>query len=247
MKKLAFALTIAALAILTLGVGVTLTADGPARLSAYLGGPEAEPFTHNLPPVARGPMTSTPSGIEATEVLSFDDGTCESGLGAGTAVLTDLVDFDVPTQCITGGLDIVGVTSRVNTGSSAGTFAYGQAGSAPPSIGSMLTVQLNTAFPVIGGCTSGGMTTLSSRAIGPGAAVITGTDNFFAGLRVAGYVGRDSNGAIAGRMWLMCGSCGNTQYSPTDLSGLGLAGNWMIRVTVEDDACPVELMEFSVN
>jgi hypothetical protein len=39
-----------------------------------------------------------------------------------------------------------------------------------------------------------------------------------------------------------------TQYTPTDHSGLGLGGNWMIRVTVEDQNCvPVELMGFDVS
>ena len=39
-----------------------------------------------------------------------------------------------------------------------------------------------------------------------------------------------------------------TQYTPTTLSSLGLGGNWMIRVTVEDANCvPVELMELTVS
>ena len=81
------------------------------------------------------------------------------------------------------------------------------------------------------------------------AAVITGTANFFAGMRTPnGFAGRDSNGPPAGRIWLLCGGCGMTQYSPTDLSGIGLGGNWMIRVTVEDQNCvPVELMDFMVS
>ena len=38
-----------------------------------------------------------------------------------------------------------------------------------------------------------------------------------------------------------------SQYTPTDLSGIGFGGNWMIRVTVEDQNCiPVELMDFTV-
>ena len=64
----------------------------------------------------------------------------------------------------------------------------------------------------------------------------------------SGFVGRDTDGTSAGRMWLNCGICGMTQYSPTDLTGIGLGGNWMIRVTVEDQNCvPVELMEFSIE
>ena len=47
---------------------------------------------------------------------------------------------------------------------------------------------------------------------------------------------------------LNCSFCGMTQYSPTDLTNLGLGGNWMIRVTVEDQNCiPVELMGFDVE
>ncbi len=39
-----------------------------------------------------------------------------------------------------------------------------------------------------------------------------------------------------------------TQYTPTDLAGFGLGGNWMIRVTVEDANCvPVELMGFTIE
>ena len=67
-------------------------------------------------------------------------------------------------------------------------------------------------------------------------------------MQVAGFAGRDTNGPPAGRIWLNCSFCGMTQYSPTDLSGLGLGGNWMIRVTVEDQNCvPVELMGFDVS
>jgi len=78
--------------------------------------------------------------------------------------------------------------------------------------------------------------------------VITATANFFAGHQNTGFGGRDSNGPPAGRIWLNCGTCGMTQYSPTTLSGLGLGGNWMIRVTVEDQNCvPVELMGFDVS
>ena len=63
-----------------------------------------------------------------------------------------------------------------------------------------------------------------------------------------GFAGRDSNGPPAGRIWLNCAACGMTQYSLTDLSNIGLGGNWMIRVTVEDQNCvPVELMGFDVE
>lgn len=194
-----------------------------------------------LPPIERGRMTETPVG-EALSVLSFDDNSCEAGLGAGVTV-TDLVDFDVPTQCVMGGLDIVGLTSRMNTGS-ASAFAFAQSGATPPAAGSVSTAAMGS-LPALGACPS---TALSSRAIGPGAAVITGTANFFAGHVNTGFAGRDTNGVAAGRIWLNCATCGMTQYTPTTLSGLGLGGNWMIRVTVEDQDCvPVELMGFDVS
>ena len=194
-----------------------------------------------LPPVGKGPMQMQQSVGES--VLLFDDGTCESGLGAGVTV-TDLVDFDVPTQCIQGGLDIVGLTTRMNTG--VGTaFAFAQAGATPPAAGAVPTIGIPT-INAFGPCPA---TALTSVSVGPGAAIITGTSNFFAGLRTpTGFAGRDSNGPPAGRIWLNCAGCGMTQYSPTDLSGIGLGGNWMIRVTVEDQNCvPVELMGFDVE
>ena len=186
-------------------------------------------------------MTITSVG-DALSILSFDDGTCESGLGAGAAV-TDFVDFDVPTQCIQSGLDIVGLTTRMNSGS-AQNFAFAQAGGTPPPPGGGVSIPI-TNIPPMGACPA---TALTTRAIGPGAAVVTGTSNFFAGHQNTGFGGRDSNGPPAGRIWLNCATCGMTQYSPTDLAGLGLGGNWMIRVTVEDQNCvPVELMGFDVG
>lgn len=223
--------------------GGHLTADTPVGLRTSSDSPAAAPLTQHLPPVAKGPMTVTRS-TEGLSVLTFDDGTCEAGLGAGAPV-TDLVEFDVPTQCIQSGLEIVAITSRMNTGTGT-AFAFAQAGATPPAAGATLTAALPSAFSPLGPCPA---TTMSSRALAPGAAVITGTSNFFAGLRTPnGYGGRDTNGGSAGRIWLLCAGCGNTQYSPTALSGLGLGGNWMIRVTVEDANCvPVELMEFSVS
>lgn len=133
----------------------------------------------------------------------------------------------------------------MNTGQSIQTFAFAQGAVVPPVPGAVPTVGLGTAIPAGGPCPA---TALTARPIGPGAAVITGTSNFFAGVRAAGFVGRDTNGSAAGRMWLLCATCGDTQYSPTDLAGLNLGGNWMIRVTVEDQNCvPVELMGFTIE
>lgn len=236
-------IVVAAAIMIVIASGGLLTADTPIGLRASSESPPAAPLTQHLPPVAKGPMTVTHS-TEGLSVLSFDDGTCEAGLGAG-ATVTDLVDFDVPTQCIQSGLEIVAITSRMNTGSGT-AFAFAQAGATPPAAGATLTAALPSAFSPLGPCPA---TTMSSRALASGAAVITGTSNFFAGLRTpSGFAGRDTNGGSAGRIWLLCATCGNTQYTPTALSGFGLGGNWMIRVTVEDANCvPVELMELSVS
>ena len=244
-KKPSFILAIALVAVLAVAVGAVV-AQKPARLSTHAGGPGAGPVVSKLPPVDRAPMniTNLPTP-RATSVLSFDDGTCESGLGVSGAIWTGVVDFDVPTQCIQSGLEIVQLTARMNT-NSATAFAFAQAGATPPAAGSLSTAGISS-IAGAGPCSTGGTTGgLATRAIT--GAVITGTDNFFAGVRAFdAFGGRDTN-SPAGRMWALCPTCGMTQYSPTDLSGFGLAGNWMIRVTVEDQNCvPVELMEFSID
>lgn len=241
-QDLAWLAAFVALVVIAAGA---LTAE-PPRLRVSAGAPAAEPLTQTLPSVVRSLMTprANATGTPGLEILSFDDGTCEAGLGAGVTV-TALVDFDVPTQCIQAGLEIIGLTARMNTGTGT-AFAFGQAGATPPSAGAVSTVQLATALPPLGPCPD---TLLTKRVIGPGAAVITDTSNFFAGLITpSGFAGRDTNSPPAGRIWLNCAACGNTQYSPTDLSNLGLGGNWMIRVAVEEPNCiPVELMEFIVS
>lgn len=240
-KKPGFMLILALLAVVAVVAG---SLDAQAiRLRPSANGPAAGPIPGNLPAVDRAPMNITPVDGEALSVLSFDDGTCESGLGAGVTV-TDFVDFDVPTQCIQAGLDIVGLTTRLNSGTGT-AFAWGQAGATPPPAGGGSFAAVSAIAP-FGPCPA---TALTTRAVGPGVAVVSGTSNFFAGLRTPnGFAGRDSNGPAAGRIWLNCAGCGMTQYTPTTLSGLGLGGNWMIRVTVEDQDCvPVELMDFSIE
>ncbi|MDH3404444.1 MAG: hypothetical protein OES32_07605 [Acidobacteriota bacterium] len=239
-RKSLIILGIVAVAIVV-AAGTVIRAQDAAQARACAGC-EPPQQTQNLPRVERGPMDITPVG-EALSVLSFDDGTCESGLGAGVTV-TDYVDFDVPTQCIQSGLDVVQLTSRMNTG--IGTaFAFGQAGPAAPPANGGLFIPVPP-LPAFGACPA---TQLTSRPVGPGAAVVTGTSNFYAGLRTpTGFAGRDTNGPPAGRIWLDCALCGMTQYTPTTLTNLGLGGNWMIRVTVEDANCvPVELMGFDVS
>ena len=233
---------VAIAAVVSIAVGGVITAQGPDRIRASFDAAPPDQLTKRLPAVVKGDMAVTTDAVKGLSVLSFDDGSCESGLGAG-ALVTAIVDFDVPTQCIQGGLDIVGITARMNSGS-AQNFAFGQAGAAPPAAGTLSTAAMTNIGP-LGPCPA---TALTSRSIGPSAAVITGTSNFFAGMVNTGFAGRDSNGPPAGRIWLNCATCGMTQYSPTDISGLGLGGNWMIRVTVEDANCiPVELMEFTVD
>lgn len=233
-------LVVLAVAVL-LVTGTVIRAQGGAQVRACASCDPPQGGGGGLP-VIKGPMSTTSVG-EALVLLSFDDGTCESGLGAGTTMaVTDYVEFDVPTACTTGAVGVVAVTTRLNTGMTVGEFAFGQAGTAaPPYLAGAF--QPITGIPPFGPCPA---TALTSRPVVP-AAIITGTSNFFAGVRAAGFVGRDSNGPPAGRIWLDCGFCGMTQYTPTDLSGLGLGGNWMIRVTVEDCIIPVELIGFDVS
>lgn len=222
--------------------GGTLVAAGPDRIGSFAGDNSPLVVPDTLPTVDRLPMTVTQGIDEAVSVLSFDDGTCESGLGAGVTV-SALVDFDVPPQCTTGGLDIVAMTSRMNSGSGQAAVLH-QAGAAPGPAGAPgSTVPL--AVAATGPCPGA---IGPSQAIAPGSLVVTGTANFFAGLQNTGFAARDTNSAPAGRIWLNCATCGMTQYSPAFLSGLALGGNWNIRVSVEDAACvPVELMGFDVE
>ena len=62
--------------------------------------------------------------------------------------------------------------------------------------------------------------------------------NFFAGIRNTGFAGLDTTPPNDNRIWLTCAVCVMTIYSPADLNGLGLGGNWLIRVTVEDASAP---------
>ena len=236
-KSWALLCLVAVAVVLTSAAIIHAAGEGKYRACATCQAPGAPNF---LPPVGKGPMQMQQSVGES--VLLFDDGTCESGLGVG-ATITDLHEFDVPTQCIQGGLDVIQLTTRMNTGV-ATAFAWAQEGATPPPAGGPSFTGIPT-INAFGPCPA---TALTSVAVGPGVAVITGTSNFFAGLRTpSGFAGRDTTNP-AGRMWSLCASCGMTQYSPTDFSNLGLGGNWMIRVTVEDQNCvPVELMGFDVE
>lgn len=226
-----------ALAVVVL-VAAGVTAEGPNRVRNCDSCPPANPAAPALPSLGPGGhMKIVPDEVEATSVLQLDDGSCEGGLGAGAAV-TSFQQFDVPTQCVMGGLDIIAVTSRMNTGN-AQSFAFAQDGPAP-AVGGFTTAPAG--FAASGACPA---TSVSTVNLGTGH-VITGTGSFWAGLANTGFAGRDSQ--TPGNVWLNCATCGMTQYSPAQLTGLGLGGTWLIRLTVEDQNCvPVELLGVSID
>lgn len=244
LRKPGFAWAMAIVLVLGLAVSGVVVGqpDGPKRISASKDAPAFHGvIPKDLPPVTRGGMNISPGPIEATSVLSFDDGSCESGLGAGVTA-SSLVDFDVPTQCVQSGLQIIQMTARMNT-FNANAAALHQAGSTPnpATVGADTTRSISLAG--LGPCPATTFDTVSFTPM-----TVTGTSNFFAGLVHTGWAGRDTNGGSTDRIWFNCAGCGDTQYSPTDLNNIGLGGAHFIRVTVEDSACiPVELMGFSVE
>ncbi|RLE25571.1 MAG: hypothetical protein DRJ61_08420 [Acidobacteria bacterium] len=235
---------------LVIGIAIAVTgsleAERPMMISASANSaPPASILPGDLPQISKADQQVRKDGDRATSQLFFDDGTCEAGLGAA-ATITALVEFDVPAVCTQAGLSIIGVTGRVNTGTATG-FSLRQAGAVPGTPGSGTNVPLATSIAGAGSC-AGTATTGQARAITPGVAVVAGTANFFAGMVGNAYFGRDTNSAPAGRIWINCATCGNTTYSPAALTGYGLGGNWIMRVTVEDANCvPVELQSFGIE
>jgi hypothetical protein len=230
-----------------------------ALLAAGGGAARVRSTSKSLPPSASIPrklaklpklpakMTHRKQGIEAVSVLSYDDNTCEGGLGANTTV-SDLVEFDPAPPCTNAGpLQILDVTARMDT-FTANSFVFFNPGPTPGMANAPDQSQvLSSPITGVGACpaTGGAVQRVLSPAISfsPGNAT-----NFYAGIKNNGFAGRDSSSAPAGRIWLLCAACGMTQYSPTALTGFGLGGNWMIRVTVEDAGCsPVELQHFEVT
>ncbi len=206
----------------------------------------------DLPPIAKLPTKVTKDAERAVSILSVDDGTCEGGLGFVDSRQAQAVQrFFVPTICTQSGLEVIGLTSRVNSLSASGfltSFALHQGPLAPNSGAADITRPLTNAAVAGAPCPSGGTTGgLVTNVVSP-AAVVNNTTAFFAGVRGAGFfTGRDVNGPPAGANWLI-NEAGGVAYSPTALSGFGFPGNWMIRVTVEDANCvPVELMGFSID
>ncbi len=240
-KALFITLTVCAALIV---VGSQLSAGRPSSPVTTAAGAAAfsGPIPDELPPVTRGPMTITRDEARAVSILQYDDGTCESGLGLQSGAWSSLVDFDVPTLCTQAGLSVVGVTVKANS-NTANSFVMYQAGAAPGA--GRLAIPLSS--PLVGNGACPGVQTLQTRAIAPGAAVVNGTDNFFAGVYGSAYIGRDT-GPSAGRLWLCTFGTAASCYSPTYLAGLGFGGNWMIRVAVEDTNCvPVELQSLSIS
>jgi len=210
------------------------------KLTTYQGGP---PYTgeipDELPAISRLPGEIIPNG-DALSTLQYDDGSCENGLGLTGGSWSCLVDFDVPTQCIQPGLDVVGLSLKGNS-NTAFSFVLIQGGAAPTG------TRIALAFtPVVGNGPCPTTQGIQTRSIGPGLAIVSGTQNFFAGVVGNLFCGRDTNSTPAGRIWLR--TSGGFTFSPAYLSGLGFGGNWVLRATVEDAGCvPVELKAMTIE
>ena len=193
-SKRTVVLVVALCAIMVAAGGYLYAARPVAKLrTSVTAAPFNGPVPDQLPPVNLGPMTITPNPDRATSVLQFDDGTCESGLGVG-ATCSSVVNFDVPAQCVQAGLSVVGFTTKINSGT-ANNFLMFQAGTAPGA--GRVSLPLSSPITGSGPCpTNQGFVT---RAIAPGAAVVNGTLNFFAGAYGNMFVGRDT-GPSAGRI-----------------------------------------------
>ena len=230
--------------------GALLAAGGgPARVRASARSlPPSISVPANLPALPKGPMKVTKGhGTEAISVLQFDDNTCESGLGAGVQV-SSLVEFLPAPPCTNAGpLQILNVTARMNS-NSAQDFVFHNPGATPQMANAATVTQpLSAPIPPAGACPATGG--LVQRVLAPPVSFAPGNStNFFAGIRNTGFAARDTTAPNNNRIWLNCAGCGMTQYSPADLNAIGLGGNWLIRVTVEDVGCtPVELQHLEVS
>jgi hypothetical protein len=226
-------------------VGGMVMAERPARRLATTAGAEpVEAFVPDtLPEIDRVAMDARRGLKQSTVLLQYDDGSCEGGLGLTGGSWSSLVDFDVPTTYLMGGRSLLAFSVKANT-NTAMSFVLYQAGSTP-GVGARTAIPLSP--PIIGDGPCPSTAPLQYQAIPPGAAVITNTSNFFAGFFGNAFLGRDTNGVSAGRMWI-CTSSAAGCYSPTYLASLGFGGNWMIRVTVDNSGwIPVELSGFGVD
>ena len=246
MKKLGMRL-VAAASVAAFAGALPAAGKGPARVRASARSlPPSIAIPGKLPALPKGPMKVT-KHTEMQSVLLFDDNTCESGLGAGVQV-SSLVEFDPAPPCTNAGpLQILNVTARMNSGA-AQDFVFHNPGATPQMANqATVTEPLSTPIPQAGGCPA--MGGLVQRVLTTPVSFTPGTaPNFYAGIRNTGFAGRDTTPPNNNRMWLTCAVCGMTIYSPADLNGLGLGGNYMIRVTVEDVGCtPVELQQLEVS
>ncbi|MCP3961215.1 MAG: hypothetical protein GY719_25490, partial [bacterium] len=208
-------------------IALALTVGGlAAQVSDRVSG-EATALVNpgDLPPITKLPVKVTRNPERAVSVLSVDDGTCEGGLGFIDSRQAQAVQrFSVPTICTQSGLEVIGLTSRVNSLSSSGflpSFALHQGPLAPNSGAADITRPLTNAAVAGGACPTAGTTAgLVNNAVSP-AAVVNNTTAFFAGVRGGGFfTGRDVNGPPAGANWLI-NEAGGVAYSPTALSGFG--------------------------
>jgi hypothetical protein len=239
---------VAAAAVAAFSGALLAAGGGSARLRASAKSAPSTAIPRKLAKLPKGAAKTTKKtqGIEAVSVLSFDDNTCESGLGVGLQI-SDLVEFTPAPPCTNAGpLQILDVTARMNT-ASAQDFVFFNPGPTPGMVNSAdVTQALSSPIAPAGACPATGG--LQQRVLTTPVSFTPGNaTNFYAGVRNTGYVGRDTSSS-ANRMWILCAGCGMTQYSPTFLAGLGFPGNWFIRVTVEDAGCsPVELQHFEVS
>jgi len=248
MKRLG--ITLVAVAGVAAFTGALLAAGGgPARVRASAKSlPPSISIPGKLPALPKGAMKVTKStrGVEAVSVLQFDDNACESGLGANTQV-SSLVEFDPLVVCTNAGpLQILNVTARMNT-FNAQDFVFDSPGPTPQMANQATVTQPIAPIAGAGPCPAVGG--LVQRVLAPPVSFSPGNStNFYAGIRNTGFAGRDTSPPNANRIWLTCAICGMTIYSPADLNGIGLGGNWLIRVTVEDAGCtPVELQHLEVS
>ena len=116
---------VVALVVIVAGVSMVTNADRPRLKASTDSVASRVAIPENLPAIDKLPQEV--SLEKALTTLQFDDGSCESGLGTSGLTVTAWHEFDVPTQCASGGLQVVGVTGRMNTGT-AFAAALGQAG-----------------------------------------------------------------------------------------------------------------------
>jgi len=208
-----------------------------------------------LPPLPKGAMRATrkPGAVQTLSVLSFDDNTCEGGLGALVQV-SALVEFDPTPPCTAAGpLQILNVTARMNSGN-AQDFVFHVPGATPQPANNASVTQPLSPGPITpsGACPEVGQ--LQQRVLTAPVNVTPGNAaNFFAGIRNTGFAGMDRTPPNANREWMLCENCIDTQYSPAEINaltsgGVSLGGNFLIRVTVEDVGCtPVELVGIEIG